>query len=253
MRSVFLVLSLLLLSAVASFSQSLPEAVKAVLAQRRAAGPQLSATTLPDSFVLTSSPAAPGKILQMDLDVRFRSVSTGGFVLVLHGLPPEFCKSSPIDITGGAAAPMESGRLWFRWSDNYGKIMQQNAMYSLVMIDSTNSLTVSVFGFNVDLYAKFSSGTGFPASKSGVVLSLYVRIPDNFPEGSYSLVPDKEGLVILKNPVADGTFVGSAVSIISPIVIQKEPEYHRADVNRDGSVNVFDLLELLKILGEGAK
>jgi hypothetical protein len=184
----------------------------------------------------------------MDLDVRFRSNSSGGFILVLHGLPSELCQGLPVDITSGAAAPTTSGRLWYRWTDNYGKIMHQHSLYSSVMIDSTNSLTITVFGIDVDFFASNSSLTGFPASKSGVVINLFILIPESFPEGTYVLTPDPDGQVILKSPVTDGFFAGSPTTILGTIVICKEPEYDRADVNRDGLVNVFDLLELLKIL-----
>jgi len=242
-------LTFLLLFTASVNAQSLPVPLQDILSQRREALTTLSATgTLPDTFLLTTKPTAPGKVLQMDLDVRFRSASPGGFILVIRGLPIEFCQGQPLDITGGAATPSTPGRIWYRWTDSYGKVMQQYAMYATVLLDSTNSLTVSIFGINVDYLSTNVSSSIFPHSKSGVVISLYVLVPQTFPEGSYPLSPDPSGQVILKYPISNGFFTDVPTSILNPIVIKEEPEYNRGDVNRDGAVNVMDLLELLKIL-----
>ncbi|MCE5270017.1 hypothetical protein LLH00_01885 [bacterium] len=153
-----------------------------------------------------------------------------------------------MDITEGATIPNTQGRIWYRWTDSYGKIMHENAMYATVLLDSTYSLTVTVFGINVDYLSTHASTSIFPHSKSGVVISLYVLVPQTFPNGAYPLSADPNGQVILKYPISDGFFTDLPTSIIDPIVIREEPEYQRGDVNRDGAVNMLDLLELLKIL-----
>jgi len=213
-------------------------------------GPLLAAATLPDTIEVSCEPAEPGKILELDITVKFRSAGTSGFLVVLAGLPSQLGQGQGVDITDGDAPPTEPGSWWYEWTD-FGVALNKIAVDYKVFIDTTHSLTAYILGSNIDLLAQIGVAlNGINSDKSGTVVKIYFRVPADMPESTYPLTLAENGAAISKQPLSQGIFSEPPFVFLEPLVVQEVPEFHRADVNQDERVDIFDLLELLRILSE---
>lgn len=187
----------------------------------------LTAQTLPDTIRVKSSGAEPGGVLKLTYEVRIHTVATGGFLLVVEGLPKGLLSTETgVDLTEGGTAPTDPGTWWYVWTADYGKIAKANATDAsaiLTLGDESDLLSVDILGFNVDLFATLGPPMGIP-DKSGDVLDVFINVPADMVEDSYTLTLPSDGQLIAKFPVAEGTFVELPVVEIDQIIIAEIPD-----------------------------
>ena len=206
---------------------------------------------LPDTILVKSATVSPGEVLQLSIQLKIHSNANGGFIAILDKIPNELMQTAFGELNSNQEPPSEPGTWWYKWT-SFGSILKSFSIATLVRMDDSEDplskvLTVSVIGPNMDALESLK----VLPSKSGEVLNLFFNVPLAMPEKSYELTADPIWNLMFKFPVDQGQFSLPPVVIADPIVIKRKPTYdERGDVNGDGKIDIFDLLELLRILAK---
>ncbi|MBW7997548.1 MAG: T9SS type A sorting domain-containing protein [Candidatus Glassbacteria bacterium] len=191
----------------------------------------LAAQQLPDSITVNFSSVEPGEVLTVTVDARFHSESSGGFILVASGLPAGMVTTDVgVDLAEGTM-PTDPGTWAYEWTEGYGKILADVATSPLVQISLDETTGVGTMGViilnaNIDLYLRTLPPEfgGIDPAAVGPFAKLYINVPADFPEGTYELTLEEDGLSIQPFPVDGPAFEGLPYFSTNSIIVAEIPD-----------------------------
>jgi FlgD Ig-like domain len=178
----------------------------------------------PDTVFVTSSPVAPGGVLEITYEVHLNSESVGGMVIVIQGVPAEI-------------TPIEGD--WYTWGEGYGAVLEDESSWpKIVKLTEEAGLEVTVLGVDID--DLFDDGD--LASKSGVLITYSLQVPEDMALGVYPLTSSDGDVVLPTYPIPGPNVDPNPVVIADPIEILDIPEY-----------DALELPDSLELISTGGK
>ncbi|MBN2289220.1 MAG: T9SS type A sorting domain-containing protein [Candidatus Glassbacteria bacterium] len=187
----------------------------------------LAAQASPDTIFVKTTPVSPGGVLTITYEAHINSEAVGGVVVIMQGIPAEV---TPV------------GAEWYTWGEGYGEVLQDEAGLkpNIVKLDASG-LQLSLLSFNLDDLVD----DGDIPSKSGVLLTYSLQVPEDMEFGSHPLTratQPQEGVLLLAYPFT-GAALGTLPAVVAdPIVIADIPAY-----------DALELPEITEIPSTGGK